>query len=116
MEIKIEHIRQENRFQTIVDGIKGYVEYETYPGGLDLTHTVVPKPIGGRGVAAALVKHSLEYAIQNNLKVRPTCSYVRVYLERHKAEYGQLEDKIVTKFQVMDGMSGNACGTKKTKD
>ena len=113
MEILIEHNQQEKRFFTVIDGITGYVEYIEYTGGLDLAHTIVPKEIGGRGIAAALVKHALEYAIANNLKVRPTCSYVRVYMERHKEFYGHLEDKTGNRFHAMEGMSGNACGTKK---
>jgi predicted GNAT family acetyltransferase len=116
MEIKIDHNRQDKRFETIVEGVKGYVEYKEYPGGLDLAHTIVPKAIGGRGVAAALVKYVLEYARKHNLKVKPTCSYVRVYMQRHKDEYGDLEDKIETKFPVMDGMFGHACGSDKSDD
>lgn len=116
MEMDIVHIKEERRFQTIVDGVRGYVEYKEYPGGLDLVHTIVPKAIGGRGIAAALVKHVLEYARTNELKVRPTCSYVRVYMQRHKEMYGDMEDKLDTRFPVMDGMLGHACGSDKSED
>lgn len=113
MEILIEHNQQQKRFFTVIDGVTGYVEYIEYTGGLDLAHTIVPKEIGGRGIAAALVKHVLEYAIAHNLKVRATCSYVRVYMVRHKELYGHLEDTTGNRFHVMEGMNGNACGTKK---
>ena len=92
MEIIITHNIEERRFETIIEGVKGYVEYEPYLGGLDLTHTIVPKVIGGRGVAAALVKHTLEYAKENSLKVKPTCPYIKTYMERYKESYGGLED------------------------
>jgi len=114
MEYTIKHNLKSNKFETIVDGVSAFVEYESYSQGLELFHTLVPKEIGGRGIAAALVKFALEYAKENNFKIKPTCSYVKVYLERHKEQYGFLEDKIDSKFKPMDGMTGHACGTKKT--
>ena len=113
METKITHNQDTRRFETVVDGITAYVEYEEYPGGLDLTHTIVPKPIGGMGVAANLVKHVLDYAAQNGLMVKPTCSYVKVYIDRHKDQYAHLEEVIESKFKPIDGMIGHSCGTKK---
>jgi len=115
MERIIIHNEQTKKFETVEDGVTGYVQYETYPGGLDLTHTIVPKPIEGRGIAAAIVKHVLDYAGKNGLKIRPTCSYVKVYIERHKEEYGSLEDPIESKFKPIEGVSGAACGINKQK-
>lgn len=113
MENKIIHNKKSKKFETVVDGVIAFVEYDNYPGGLDLFHTLVPKAIGGRGIAAALVKHVLEYAAENNLKVKPTCSYVKIYMERHKEQYAHLEERTEQKFKPMDGMTGHACGTKK---
>ncbi len=115
METKIIHNPHSKRFETVLDDITAYVEYEEYVGGLDLVHTIVPKPIGGRGVAAYLVKHVLDYAAQNGLKVKPTCSYVKVYIDRHKEQYAHLEEEIESKFKQIEGMTGHACGTTKPK-
>ncbi len=116
MERVIIHNEKSKKFETIEDGITGYVQYEEYPGGLDLTHTIVPKPIEGRGIAAAIVKHALEYALERGLKVRPTCSYVKVYIHRHKLLYGHLEEIVENKFPVVEGISGIACGINKQKE
>ncbi len=113
MERIVTHNTDIKRFETIEDGITGYVEYDNYEGGLDLNHTIVPKAIGGRGVAAELVKYVLDYAAQNSLKVKPTCSYVKIYIDRHKEQYGHLEDIIESKYPIIDGGIGNACGVKK---
>lgn len=113
MELKIEHNKEKGSITTQLDGVTGFIEYTEFPGGIDIVHTVVPKKIGGRGVAAALVKFAFEYAKENNLKVRPTCSYVEIYLKRHKEEWGFLEEPIETKFPMMDGLKGTACGTTK---
>lgn len=115
MQREITHNLQTHRFETVEDGITGYVEYEPYSGGIDITHTIVPKAIGGRGIAADLVKEALEYAGVNGLKVIPTCSYVRVYLERYKDQYGHLEEKSESKFPTMEGVSGHSCGVNKPK-
>jgi len=46
-------------------------------------HTGVPAAIGGRGVAAALVRAALDHARGEGLKVVPACSYVAAYFKRH---------------------------------
>lgn len=46
-------------------------------------HTLVPKDIGGRGVAAELVKALIEDARAQGFKVRPDCSYVAAMFDRH---------------------------------
>jgi predicted GNAT family acetyltransferase len=48
-----------------------------------MTHTGVPPAVGGRGVAAELVRTALAWADQRGLKVEPACSYVEAYMRRH---------------------------------
>lgn len=79
----IVHDTNRQRFVADVDGCKAYVDYTLHDGGLDIRHTVVPQEIGGRGVAAALVKTAYDYAVAQNLKVIATCSYAVVWLKRH---------------------------------
>ena len=79
----ITHLQDKKRFEITEDGYTAYVAYELFEGGIDITHTLVPKPLEGRGLASALVKHVLEYAGVQALKVRPTCPFVKVYVERH---------------------------------
>ncbi len=115
MNKEITHNRETRRFEITIEGVTGYVEYETYTGGIDITHTIVPKQIGGRGIAAELVTEALEYAKENGLKVTPTCSYVRVFFERYSTKYGSLEDKRESKFPSLEGTSGHSCGINKPK-
>jgi predicted GNAT family acetyltransferase len=56
---------------------------------LDLLHTEVDEQFAGRGYASALARTALDYARANNLKVIPTCPFVRKYLQRHP-EYDDL--------------------------
>jgi predicted GNAT family acetyltransferase len=48
------------------------------------THTLVPPPIGGRGVAARLVEAMVADARAQGFRIEPRCSYVDVMFRRHK--------------------------------
>lgn len=86
----IRHNEQQTRFETTVDGHVAYSAYDLEdPDRIVFTHTVVPDELAGRGIAGEIVRHGLEYARANNLKVVPQCSYVASYIKRHK-EYEDL--------------------------
>ncbi|MFY8049731.1 MAG: GNAT family N-acetyltransferase [Erythrobacter sp.] len=67
---------------TLADSAEqGYLEWEA--GGMRegreirvAAHTIVPRAIGGRGVAAALVQRLVEDAQRCGFVIRPDCSYV----------------------------------------
>ncbi|WP_028605582.1 GNAT family N-acetyltransferase [Ottowia thiooxydans] len=73
----------ESRFELVVDGHTAVEVFERFPGGIAYLHTIVPKALGGRGVGSALVKYVLDYAVSNHLKVRPDCSFVKAYIDKH---------------------------------
>lgn len=72
-----------SRFEMVIDGHVAYEEFERFPGGIAYLHTIVPKELGGRGVGSALVRHVLDYAVEHQLKVRPDCSFVKAYIDKH---------------------------------
>jgi predicted GNAT family acetyltransferase len=82
-ELEILHRPEQGRFETTVEGLRCEVDYRLSPGLMHLTHTGVPQPLEGRGIAAALVQHALAWARSQRLKVDPVCSYAAVYLRRH---------------------------------
>jgi predicted GNAT family acetyltransferase len=85
----IEHDVARGRFQAVVDGQSCVCDYRLADGVMLMTHTEVPPGLEGRGIAAALVRAALLHAQAEGLKVRPYCSYVRLYLRRHP-EFGAL--------------------------
>ena len=85
----IYHLPASHRFATDVDGHTGYVEYQPQGEVIAITHTIVPSEIGGRGIAAELVRAALEHAREHGLKIDPQCSYAASYLDKH-AEYADL--------------------------
>ncbi|MDZ7858373.1 GNAT family N-acetyltransferase [Sphaerotilus sp.] len=83
MHYPVTHNEAASRFETTVDGLLCVAAYRRSPGLVDFHHTGVPRALEGRGIAAALVQAALEWATAEGLAVRPSCSYVRVYLRRH---------------------------------
>ena len=62
----------------------GYLEWE--PRGEDVrvaTHTVVPRAIGGRGIAAQLVERLVADAREEGFRIVPQCSYVAAKFEEN---------------------------------
>lgn len=88
----IEHHPEKNVFQTTLDGETARLMYRIANGALDVRHTLVPREIGGRGVAAALVKAAYDYAIAHELAVVATCSYAVAWIKRHPQYNGRIGD------------------------
>lgn len=85
----IQHDRQRGRFHVSVEGHQAHLEYREDDGRMVITHTEVPPPIGGKGIAAALVVAALEYARASSMKVEPACEYAATFMHRH-GEYADL--------------------------
>ena len=83
MDYIITHYPDKKRFETQVDGVTAFVQYRLSGDKLDIIHTIVPPAIGGRGIAAALVKYAYDYAVENGMKPSATCSYAVTWLHRH---------------------------------
>ncbi|MBF6623402.1 MAG: GNAT family N-acetyltransferase [Pseudomonadales bacterium 32-61-5] len=86
--VTIHHDRAGHQFETTVDGHRAYLAYmDLGKQTLDIYRTFVPDALRGRGIAAVLARHALEYAEHEGYTVIPSCSYVERYIERHaKAE------------------------------
>lgn len=88
-DIAVSHDAARHRFETEVDGHVGYVEYSLGGGVMSINHTIVPPAIGGRGIAARLVRAAVDFAQAEGLKVDPQCSYAEAWMRRHP-EYAGL--------------------------
>jgi hypothetical protein len=93
MSLAIQHDRAAHRFETDVDDHRCELDYTLTPGStppiMTITHTGVPAPVGGRGIAAALVEAALKTARNEGWLVVPACSYAAVWMQRHP-EYRDL--------------------------
>ena len=81
--LSIVHRAEASRFEAALDGGVALCVYRRDGDVLLLTHTEVPFALEGRGIAAALVRATLDWARAEGLRVRPLCSYVGAYMRRH---------------------------------
>jgi predicted GNAT family acetyltransferase len=90
----ISHDEASHQFFTNLEGHRAQLDYTVTGDVMNITHTQVPHEIGGRGVAAALMRAALIFARNQNWTVNPLCSYAAAYLNKHpeEAEKRHLED------------------------
>ncbi|MGB7400907.1 GNAT family N-acetyltransferase [Castellaniella sp.] len=85
----IQHNEAEHRFEYIEEGQLCVLDYSLDGTVAVFFHTGVPSVVGGRGIAADLVRYGLETARARGWQVVPECSYVDAYIRRH-SEYQDL--------------------------
>ena len=78
------HDTASHRFTLSVDGALAVLDYRVIDGTtVEYHHTLVPREIRGRGVASRLVTYALRDALDNRLRVIPTCPFVAAFVRRH---------------------------------
>ena len=88
--MQIEHDPDAHRFSTVVDGERAVLDYVLDANTMTITHTGVPQPIGGRGIAAELVRRAIAAARSQGWKLDPACSYAADYMAKHPEECADL--------------------------
>ena len=89
--VNVTHEADQRRFVTYVEHQLCQACYDQMNGTMHLTHTGVPAALEGQGIAAALVAAALAHARSQGWQVRPVCSYVRAYMQRHPETQDLLE-------------------------
>jgi uncharacterized protein len=84
----IHHDQSAHRFSTEVDGYRAVLDYTIAGRVMTITHTGVPQAIGGRGIAAELMRAALDVARESGWSVNPECSYAAAYMRRHRQDAG----------------------------
>ena len=86
-DIAITHLDQgaQGEYHARVEGsdVIGRLTYKRQGDTVIADHTLVPPEIGGRGVAAELVKALVADARKFQFKIVPQCSYVAAAFKRH---------------------------------
>jgi predicted GNAT family acetyltransferase len=80
MDVRVEH--EPGRFFARVEGEVAELVYERRDDVLDVHHTYTPPALRGRDVAARLTEAAFAYAREERLRIVPTCSYTRRYLDQ----------------------------------
>jgi uncharacterized protein len=86
----ITNSEEKKKFYIRLDGHEAFMKYEIKDGNImDMHTTYVPDEFRGQDIASAIIKEALEFAASNNMKVIPTCPFVKAYIEQNK-EYEKL--------------------------
>lgn len=78
--LTVRHDPERRSFET-PDG--AHLTYSLHGDLASFDHTFVPPHLRGQGHAAALTRFALAHARAASWQVKPSCSYVQVFLERH---------------------------------
>ncbi|SDF36506.1 GNAT family N-acetyltransferase [Dyella sp. 333MFSha] len=81
--LEMTHDTENQVFTTVVDGHTCEVEYRLAGNVMTITHTGVPSPVGGRGIASLLTKFAVQVAEARGWKVQPACSYAATWFKRN---------------------------------
>ena len=79
--MKVSHEPENSRFVVaLADGL-AVLEYARVDSAtLDYHHTFVPLPLRGQGIASRLAEHALQYALDEDLAVVPSCPFIAAYI------------------------------------
>ncbi len=81
---------KDDKFFVVIEGNEAYLLYNVDGNEMDIYHTFTPPELRGRGIAEQLALAAFDYARKNNLKVIPSCSYIKdTFLKRH-AEFNDI--------------------------
>lgn len=87
----IEHDADNQEFTATENGHPAELAYSRPAKGvIDFTHTYVDEALRGRGIGDELARAALAYARQEGLQVKTSCTFMRAFVQRHEAEYGDL--------------------------
>jgi predicted GNAT family acetyltransferase len=89
MDHSVSNNAAQQQFEVHENGEIAILQYRFFEGAVWLMHTEVPASLEGKGIAATLARYSLEWARENNKKVKVVCPFVAAYLKRHP-EYNDL--------------------------
>ena len=88
-EVAVIHYEDAQRFEAQAEGFRALLAYRRFPDHMVITHTEVPSPLEGQGLAAKLARAALDFARANHLRVIPLCPYIASFIRGH-SEYHDL--------------------------
>jgi predicted GNAT family acetyltransferase len=88
------------RFETTLEDETAFAEYKLHERTLVLPHTLVPESLGGKGIGSALAEAALSYARANDLKVYPSCPFIKAYIKKHPEHLDLIEPSVRIKLAL----------------
>lgn len=86
----VEHQAEDQTFYLTSHGYEGELAYSRPTADVvDFQHTFVDEQLRGQGASDALAKAGLDWAREENLRVRTSCTYMAKFVSQHP-EYQEL--------------------------
>lgn len=73
----------QNRFEIVQNEQTAVANYELGATAMTVTHIIVPPGLRGQGIASDLARAVIQHARDEGLKIRPQCSFMAAFFERH---------------------------------
>ncbi len=89
--LPVTHHVAESRFEIAFEGTRSVIDYVRSGNDMAITHTFVPPTLRGRGIAEALMKAAVAYALEERLTIDPVCSYAARYLQKNPLPRGPVD-------------------------
>ena len=75
---------EQSQYEARLDGeLAGVAAYRLTDNVITFTHTEVEPQHEGQGIGGTLARFALDDARSRGLQVRPRCSFIRSWIERH---------------------------------
>ncbi len=85
-------LHENGRFFIDIDGKQAELLYREENGKIDVYHTFTPPELRGRGIAEQLALAAFEFAQKQNMKIIPSCPYIKdTFLKKH-AEFRNIAE------------------------
>lgn len=89
MRNEVIHDIDSQQFYLEFEGKRAFLDYKEIDDKLlEYQRTFVPRALRKQGLASLVVYAALEYAKNNGIRVIPTCSFVKHFIETHKVFQG----------------------------
>ncbi|MCX8189169.1 MAG: N-acetyltransferase [Nitrososphaeria archaeon] len=75
------------------DKTKAYLRYKVENNKIYLIETYTPPAFRGQGIAKLMIEKAIDYAIRENLKIIPQCSYALKYFIKNEESRRLLSDE-----------------------
>lgn len=83
-EVEIVHDIDNRKFEYSENGESAHLLYaQDTPGVWRLTHTLVPKSMGGKGIASGLAKKALMHCRNHGISIIAECTFITTYIKRN---------------------------------
>jgi predicted GNAT family acetyltransferase len=77
---------QQGRFEFMLAGLHAEIEYSLGPGTIVFHHSQLPSQESDE-LCEVLIRHVMEYARDNHLRIVATCPGIRQYIRAHAGEF-----------------------------